>query len=366
VKPPLPIPKFPPDAPGTALRPARATSCASRFTFLVSRFVSPFRIGALDNESHDSRSTVHAPRSASRAFSLVEILVTVALLAFITLGLFAMFNQVQRAFRTSMNQVDQLEAGRAVTEMLPREFEQIFPSGGAHTVNFYSQILNSRPLTQSLPGTTIVRTNLLADCFFLMRQNQNWVGVGYCVRTNDALGHLWFPEAQPGNPGQMGVGSLYRYQASMPVLYPHGDPRSGLAEDPSQLFNGFLAASASGSAASVNISNRVCDGVIHFRFRAFNTNGVLITLPLRAATNIWSAVAPGEIGRYLFYSNAVPASLEMEIGILEQHALDRYLSIGAPAARLNYLRSPDYYLSSRVHLFRQRIPVRNVDPLAYQ
>ena len=318
----------------------------------------------------------HAPGAATQAFSLVEILTTIALLSFIILGLFAMFNQVQRAFRTSMNQVDQLEAGRAVTEMLPRELEQFYPSGfpGLLAVNFYSQILDSTPLTQfvpstTTPGTTVLRTDLLADCFFLMRQNQTWVGVGYCVRTNDIKGRLWLPLVLPG---QLGVGSLYRYQASLPVLYPYGDSRSGLPTDPSVLFAGFKAAIVPGSAASLNISNRICDGVIHFRFRAFNTNGVLITLPLRPFSNPplttiqWSAVAPGEIGLYQFNSNAVPASLEMELGILEQHALDRYLAIGVPAAQLNYLRSADYFLSSRVHLFRQRIPVRNVDPSAYQ
>jgi type II secretory pathway component PulJ len=348
VKLPLPIPEFPPDASRTRCRRSRVTSHVSSFTFHVSRF------------------THHASRLTCPAFTLVEILVTVALLSFIILGLTAMFNQVQRAFRTSMNQVDQLESGRAVTEMLPRELEQMIPSGrpGPNAVNFYTQILRSKPLTQSLPGTAIMRMNLLADCFMLLRENQNWKGIGYCVRTNDANGYLGFPEVQPG---QMGVGSLYRYEATLPVLYPRGDPRSGLPQDPSLIYSNFLAACISGSSASRNISNRICDGVIHFRFRAFNTNGMLMTLPLRAGTTIiFSAVAPGEIGLYQFRSNAVPASVEMELGILEQHALDRYLSIGAPAARLNYLQSADYYLSSRVHLFRQRIPIRNVDPLAYQ
>jgi prepilin-type N-terminal cleavage/methylation domain-containing protein len=358
VKLPLPIPVFPPDASSTRLRPPRKTSHAPRFTFHVSRFTS-----------RGSRFTFHASRFTCQAFTLVEILVTIALLSFIILGLFAMFNQVQRAFRLSMNQVDQLEAGRAVTELFPREIEQIIPSGrpGPYAVNFYSQIIDSRPLTQSLPGTPVLRTNLLADCFMLLRQNQNWVGIGYCVRTNDINGRLWFPEVQGGNPGRMGVGTLYRFEATLPFLYPHGDPKSGLPQDPSQLFTAFQAACKPGSAASLNISNRICDGVIHFRFRAFNTNGILITLPLRAGTIIqYSGVAPGEIGLYRFCSNTVPASEELELGILEQHAWQRYLSIGTPAARLNYLRSPDYYLSSRVHLFRQRIPLRNVDPLAYQ
>jgi hypothetical protein len=79
-----------------------------------------------------------------------------------------------------------------------------------------------------------------------------------------------------------------------------------------------------------------------------------------------SSYYPDNWAGLYFWSNAVPAAVELELGILEQHALERYNSIGDPNARLNYLQSTNYYLSSRVQLFRQRIPIRNVDPLAYQ
>ncbi|HPC60329.1 MAG TPA: prepilin-type N-terminal cleavage/methylation domain-containing protein, partial [Verrucomicrobiota bacterium] len=59
-------------------------------------------------------------RRRRSAFSLVEILVTVALLSFIVLGLLAMFHQTQRAFRSSITQTDVLEAGRALTEIIGR------------------------------------------------------------------------------------------------------------------------------------------------------------------------------------------------------------------------------------------------------
>jgi prepilin-type N-terminal cleavage/methylation domain-containing protein len=321
-----------------------------------------------------SRITHHASRArhplrrrdsaVSQAFTLVEILVTVALLSIITLGLFAVFNQVQRAFRSSMNQVDQLEAGRAVTEMLPRELEQTIPSGSPFPdgVNFYALIPNSAPLTQYLPGmgTTTMRMNLLEDCFMLSRSNRTWIGIGYCVRTADAAGRLSLPECKPG---QMGVGTLYRYYATTNVLRTD-DLNKGLPSDPGQLFRDFAQAAQPGSAA---ILSRICDGVIHFRFRAFDADGVLIT-PLAANTNNmdirFSTVAPGEVGLYKFCSNAVPASVEMELGILEQRVWDRYSSIGDPNARLAYLQRAES--ASRVHLFRQRIPIRNFDPLAYQ
>ncbi len=310
-------------------------------------------------------------RLPAAGFTLVEILVTIALLTFIILGLYATFDQVQRAFRTSMSQSDLLVAGRAVTEMLPRELEQITPCGYPYPngVNFYAQIPFATPLTQPLPGTTILRTNLLEDCFLLLRQNQNWVGIGYCVRTNDSTGRLWLPVTTPGNPPQMGVGSLYRYTAILPAVYYNPnvptDPRNGLTQDPSQLYLAFVNACVSGSPESVNISNRICDGVIHFRFRAFDTNGFLITANLRSATDIRrSTIAPNEVGLYKFCSNAVPAAVEMELGILNQYTWERYNSIGDPTARANYLQRED--ISSRIYLFRQRVSVRNVDPLAYQ
>jgi hypothetical protein len=298
------------------------------------------------------------------AFTLVEILVTISLLSFIVLGLFAVFNQVQRAFRSSMTQVDQLEAGRAATGMLPPEIEQTIPAGWPLPggVNFYAQIPFSAPLTQSLPGTAILRTNLLEDCFLLTRSNQTWIGIGYCVRTDDGNGHLVLPECMAG---QMGVGSLYRFTATLSVLHSGaaGDPNNGLPQDPSALFAAFSQAAQPGSPATLS---RICDGVIHFRFRAFDPDGVLIT-SLHANTNNmdirYSTIAPGEIGLYKFCGSAVPAAVEMELGILEQHAWDRYNSISDPNARLVYLQRAES--ASRVHLFRQRIPIRNVDPLAY-
>jgi hypothetical protein len=153
----------------------------------------------------------------------------------------------------------------------------------------------------------------------------------------------------------------------MPVLYRGnaGDPNNGLPQDPSPLFTSFIAAAKPG--LTIVPFSRICDGVIHFRFRAFDPGGVLIT-PLDANPNnmvvLNSTVAPGEVGLYQFCSNAVPAAVEMELGILEQRALDRYYGFGNADAAAAYLQRPDN--TSRVNLFRQRIPIRNVDPMAYQ
>jgi prepilin-type N-terminal cleavage/methylation domain-containing protein len=369
----LPISHFPspfgePPVPEAPPRPPHA----SRLTFHVSRF------------------TLHVPR----AFTLLEILVSVALLSFIVLGLFAMFNQTQRAFRLSMTQSDILEAGRAVTEMIPRELEQTVPSD-RNATNFSTALIGIPfydPLTQLLPtafpATQAARTNYLQDLFMLRRENQTWVGVGYCVRVADTNGVLWYPVSVPinplGLPPTLGAGSLYRFTATLPVLYSgtRGDQKSGLPQDPSQIYNAFRKACVPGTLASTNIS-RICDGVIHFRLRAFAANGFPLfsdglhtnaCFRTNSLTTGWSVAAqtqvtpnlayPDNLSGLYFWSNAVPGSVEMELGLLEQHAWERYASIPSPAAALAYLRRED--ISSRVHIFRQRIAVRNLNPLPYQ
>jgi prepilin-type N-terminal cleavage/methylation domain-containing protein len=347
---------------------------------------------------HASRITFHVSRFTSCGFSLIEILVTMSLLSLIVLGLFAVFNQTQRAFMSSMGQTDVLEGGRTVTDMMLRDLEQLTPSG-ADATNFYvraAQDLSGAndltPLTQNLPGAATPlrsRTNYLEDIFILTRQNQNWVGVGYCVRVADPTTGALYP-AQLG-AGQAGVGSLYRFTETIPVLAPlnnvppppagHTYLAAGVPTNPNWLYTDFLLASQSGSRA---ISNRICDGVVHLQMRTFATNGFPLfaspaaIAPPRFWTNVYrqgsctvkqasarySSVFPDNMDQLKTGSNAVPAYLEMELGIMEPRSFARFDSIPVPAARLAYFQRDD--ISTRVHLFRQRVPIRNVDPTAFQ
>src|SRR5438876_174160 len=162
---------------------------------------------------HPSRSHAptlprsHAP-TRSNAFSLIEILVVVALMTIIILGLLLMFQQTQRAFTSSMTQSDVLAAGRATMEILTRELEQITPSqmpsirplqnGPEYRcTNFFAQLSSefNPPLFQGLPGTSPDRrTNIVKNLFFLSRYNQDWVATGYAViplYRNAGLGALY-------------------------------------------------------------------------------------------------------------------------------------------------------------------------------
>src|SRR5690349_9405531 len=55
-----------------------------------------------------------------QGFSLIEILVVVALLSVIILGLIAMFHQTQKALLSTTTQVDLLESGRAAADLVVR------------------------------------------------------------------------------------------------------------------------------------------------------------------------------------------------------------------------------------------------------
>jgi hypothetical protein len=66
---------------------------------------------------------------------------------------------------------------------------------------------------------------------------------------------------------------------------------------------------------------------------------------------------------HTFWSNALPASIEVEFAVLEPRILEHYQAIGAAneAAQLQYLSNH----AAEVHIFRQLIPVSAVDPYAY-
>ena len=313
-------------------------------------------------------------QAGSAGFSLIEIMVTVGLLTFIILGLLMMFNQTQRAFRTGLTQTDVLESGRATMDLVARELEQMTPSEAPDFIdvngirrratNFFVEPSlvfppdNTKtfswksPLVQELPGNTMSRTNLLQRFFFLSRLNQDWMGIGYEVVPDDE---------------NRSVGTLYRYAATN---YPRGN---------------FLGLSAQFLRTPVTNLNRIADGIVHLRLRAFAKNGYLITtniltgtnasFPLRPIgpyTNLPNAVVYGSLSynsssvdfrqaSCYFMSNALPGYVELELGVLEPQVLQKYRSIDVAQVAQQYLSNH----VAQVHIFRQRIPVRNLDLSVY-
>ena len=293
---------------------------------------------------------------------MIEIMVTVALMSIIILGLLAMFDQTQRAFRTGMTQVDTLEAGRNTMEMLARELEQLAPANArldpeALQTNYCNFLTETSPrfptpLIQGLPGSDEVRSNLVQRFFFLSRQNQDWIGTGYEVIPD-------YPNAP--------VGTLFRYSVT-----------NWSRRFPQPLSSNFVFTVRNGPFTNLV---RIADGVVHLRVRPYAANGFPIlsdgfhtnAVCRTNALTLGYGPVVNTVARYrsywpedadcYFVSNAVPTSVELEMGILEQEVLQRYRSIGSANAVVQR-----QYLSNhvaQVHIFRQRIPVRNVDLSVY-
>ena len=323
---------------------------------------SAFRLSGAENTLKRELQTCRAA-----AFTLIEILVTVALLSFIVLGLLMTFNQVQRAFRNSLGQTDVQEGGRGAMDMMVRELEQATPSEAPilgnvalnRQMSFFAELDSSfsPPMMQALPGTTLTRMNIIQHFFFLTKLNQDWIGTGYMV----------LPDA----PGAM-TGSLYRFcMTNSPRYLPN-------------LLSGMFRDEVNNSNFRTNLT-RIADGVVHLKLRAFAANGFPIVsdgvnsyayyrrdginlnnygfVDRASASTLPNSAYLDNLTGFYFWSNSVPAYVELEMGILEPNVLQHYKAIdpSTPAART--------YLSNRValvHLFRQRISIRNVDFTAYQ
>jgi hypothetical protein len=256
------------------------------------------------------------------------------------------FGSTQTAFRASITQTDVLESGRAAMDLITGDLREMTPSGeqGFGPVNFYVNAYpGSAPLVQPLVASSSSRTNVQQYVYMLTKGNQNgvptWYGTGYAVLLT------------PSN-----IYSLFRFSTNLPMS------QAGAV---SNLFSGFYY---NFLGAPQNYSH-LLDGVVGFRVHAFDVNGGLINS--NRINAIYTNSLPNQLGEtaYFFYSNAVPAAVEIELSTLEDRILQRASSRPGdlPAvfpndSRTKYLQDQ----ASRVHVFRQRVAIPNVDPAAYQ
>jgi len=260
-------------------------------------------------------------RSSPIAFSLLEILVAVGILSLIIVGLLAMFYQTQRAFRSGSMQVDVLESGRAINQLLSRELQELSAPGLPFTVNLsaVSHPPLVLPLTSGGNGET--REYRMQDLTFLTQENDEWFGTIYAI-------------ADAG----LGVGTLYRYEANFP------------GAQLSLLVNNL-------QTAPFTNFHRVADGIVHFKLLAYDANGLQYRY-----TNSFGGLTAINLGNddYDYYfTNYLPSYLDVELGVLDPRAVAQF------RARTNNPVLARSYLTDHVgsiHLFKQRIPIRNAPP----
>ncbi|HEX7651935.1 MAG TPA: prepilin-type N-terminal cleavage/methylation domain-containing protein [Verrucomicrobiae bacterium] len=285
-----------------------------------------------------------------QGFSLVEVLLVISLLALIVLALMDVFSSTQRAFRASVTQSDVMESSRAAMELMTEDLRKMTPCYGkvdGTNVNFFSYYNGLlfgdayyAPLVQSLPGTTTERTNLLNYIYILGRQNNQWIATAYIVvNTNTS----------PLYP-------LYRYHAQISTTFP-----------PGILSSNFLAL-ANNQAWTNAAFSHLMDGVVHLVARPYDPNGTWMTngynpYMMPPAGAYFVAPAYGE-ANCAFYSNALPAMVEIQLGVIEDRALAKAEGLNGASTYMasNYLSSQ----SGALHLFRQQVSIPNLDRSAYQ
>ena len=283
--------------------------------------------------------TIFNTRRQRRAgLTLLEILVSVALLVVIVLGLTAMFNQTQRAFRSGLVNVDVMEGGRSAVELIGREMEQAEPSHLSFGTNFFSELQQGggtfSPIVLTVPGgNTPPFTNFLSRVFFVNRSDE-WYGRGFRVldtnNFNDSSGVL--------------VGTLYRFDVTT--------NNSGTLERFMKVFD----QTPQSQIDNTNL-HRIIDGVVHFHLKAFDVNGreygtvgASNTVPYITYDNIYG------IPELAFVNDRLPAYVELELGIIEPQV---YLQVKPLLAQnralaLNFLNTH----ANKIHYFRQQIPIR--------
>jgi len=304
----------------------------------------------------------------AKAFSMVELLVAMTLLSLIVLALMAVFSNTETAFRASVTQSDIFEGGRAAMDMMANDLRAMTPSYGnyntnnnfypgtsvsSNAVNFFTldnsyadcSYLNGtllyQPLQQSLPGSSALRANVLNYFFMLGRENTKWTGVGYIVNATNV---------SPLYP-------LYRFYAETNISTP-----------PVTLYWAFVNAVNQGQWTNMS---HVMDGVVHMTVRPYNQNGNWMTNYFQwinnnseKITNQNAVFFPqywGEVGTFTF-SNAVPAAVELQLGVIEDRTQQRSLSLPSGTVQSNYLSGQ----AGHVEVFRQRVTIPNVDVTAYQ
>jgi hypothetical protein len=287
----------------------------------------------------------------AQALTIMELLVSVSVMTVIVIGLYSMFAYTQNALRANVTQVDVFDSGRAASDMIGRELEELSACGLRGRPNLQAIRTDAALVQTDLDNMTPLRTNVLQEVFFLTLFTNKWTGIGYRVAGVDGVGTL-YRFAITANAHQLATNDLLSHFHAAEV-----DPQKG--------------------TISANL-HRVSDGVIHFRLVAYDQSGRRLDVnePLGFTNFLRQVLRPGQNPptnsaatiflrpdvagarpnqtEFFFTGNALPAYLELEIGVLERTTFQQYLSLrGTPLAQ-KFLRER----ANKVHLFRERVPIR--------
>lgn len=347
----------------------------------------------------------HHDRSHQRAFTITELMVAVSLMSVIVFALYSMFNQTQRALRANEAQIDSNERGRSVLELVSREIEAARVGMRGDVTNLH---LTISPWGKTVQGdltaqqatansfNLIPRTNAFDSVYYMTKADKGWRGRGYAILqlTNDG-------NIERVGPLMGSLGTLMRYETPR-TNFEYGFPTTNL-------FKYFVEnrpkpGSPPGTWPLATNFNQIADGIVHFRLKPYDPLGRPLTFNTPIYTNIqidasnptyrdespfyrvYRALAggadlgpgfsnanatnanvilrqttPGDLTETTaaFRSNALPAYLELELGVLEPDTMRQYrqmLADGLTAQAEQYLAKR----IAKVQIYRKRIPLRTV------
>ena len=159
------------------------------------------------------RSDFRQPRRRTGAFSLLELMIAVGLLTIIVAALYAMFDQTQKAFRQSLNQADLSEGGRSALDLMVRTIERAASPQVEDALHLVVRPANATGYELVFAGdaTQANRTQPLRfdELFFTYPASAGrWHVGGLFIGTLDAGPVVSTPVT--------GLGSLYLYDEALP------------------------------------------------------------------------------------------------------------------------------------------------------
>lgn len=297
-------------------------------------------------------------KSLLAGFTLLEMLMAVAITSVITLALYAIFAQTQRAFRAGIAQVDILESGRAASEIIDTDIRQIVPNPletelgrtamdqsanfRLYPYNFWIDNFSPFSRVGSLSEGTSVFT-FLQNVLFFHRRNDEVSVIGYY---NLPLPIAWAGGRKP--PQVTPVSTLYRFSWSLNI--------AELNQVTMQvIMANFLAGPLAWQQNPTNTYQfqEIVRGVVHMRWSPFTAQGIWwqndrenpMIVRSRGGSSLSGLTAGG---------SELPAQLEYELMLLEDEVLAQYVIL----AESNTQQAQAFLAKhlQEIHIFRKRIP----------
>jgi hypothetical protein len=291
-------------------------------------------------------------RGKGSGFTLVEMMLVVAMTLVIVLTIVKAFDVTQKAFIKSLAQTDLLENGRGTISLISSDLAQINSvewNDGSGVLRPSMVVTNVTTSALNLdyptsPGGLATQQFYFQDFFFMKEFRREWDAVAYRVAFTN------------------GVGSLYRLQTRTNTRTP--DPTFYLQELLSINRNSISTFDHNNFSAAVPppVVSLMAEGVVHFEINVYNQDGILLeSLAQPSAPPYPYFTAIQALGNgvqdfnYTVNAPNIPSFAELVMGIMGPKLREQYAGILSPELATEFLQRE----SGNIQLFRTMFPLRN-------